>query len=90
VVHNHLSDRSLEGHLMFDLGPVEVGLLVLMAAGVVIPLAAGLARRIPRGAAVLAVVLTLLVPAIGSVAAILITILRWQPQPHRPADAASR
>lgn len=61
---------------MFNLGAPEVLVLLLELAGVVVPCVGFLTGRLRTRDAIIAVVLAILLPAVGSVAAILITITR--------------
>lgn len=61
---------------MFDLGAPEVLVLLILAAGVLVPLTAGLMNRLTAREALIAVAAAMFVPFFGSIAAILITANR--------------
>lgn len=61
---------------MLGLGAPEVLLLLIIAAGVLIPLGAALTNRLSAREAVIALAAAIFVPVVGSIAAILITVGR--------------
>lgn len=68
---------------MFNLGVTEVLVLLMIAAGVLIPLGAALTNRLSARDAVIALAAAIFVPVLGSIAAILITATRARR--HQPS-----
>lgn len=68
---------------MFDLSAPEALVLLMIAAGVLVPLGAALTNRLSAREAVIALAAAIFVPVLGSIAAILITATRARR--HQPS-----
>lgn len=68
---------------MFDLSAPEVLVLLMIAAGVLVPLGAALTNRLSARDAVIALAAAIFVPVLGSIVAIVITATRARR--HQPS-----